>query len=60
MLRPDLQDKNGRSALHIAAGEDKLDAIKYMMNNGGNPFLKGIRGINVMDDVRRQGKTDIY
>jgi ankyrin repeat protein len=58
-LRPDIQDKNGRSPLHLAAGEDKLDAIKYLLNNGGNPYLKGIRGINVIDEARREGRTDI-
>ncbi len=45
--------------MHIAAGEDKLDAIKYLMNNGGNPYLKGIRGRNVIDEARREGRTDI-
>jgi hypothetical protein len=30
-----------------------------MMNNGGNPYLKGIRGRNVMDEARREGRTDI-
>lgn len=45
--------------MHIAAGEDKLDVIKYMMINGGNPYLKGIRGRNVIDEARREGRTDV-
>ena len=45
--------------MHIAASEDKIDAIKYLMNNGANPYLKGIRGRNVIDEARRERHTDI-
>ncbi len=45
--------------MHIAAGEDKIDAIKYLMNNGGNPYLKGIRGRNVIDEASRERHTDV-
>jgi len=58
-VRLDAQDYDGRTALHIAASEGHLDAVKYLISHGANPHLKDIRNGDALTDARREGRNEV-
>ena len=55
----DGQDYDARSALHLASSEGKLEAVKFLVENGANIYIKDSRGSDPLDDAMRENRTHI-
>ena len=58
-VKLDSQDYDGRTALHIAASEGHLDAVKYLLYHGANPYVKDIRNGDALTDARREKRHEV-
>jgi glutaminase len=52
----DSYDYDGRTALHLAASEGHIDAVKYLTAHGADPFHKDARGNDAIQDAKREGR----
>lgn len=55
----DLSDYDGRTALHLAASENRLAVVEYLLNHGASPGCVDRWGNTPLDDAVRAGNTDI-
>ena len=53
-------DYDGRTALHIAASEGHLRAVKYLITHGANFCQKDLRKNMPIDDAKRENRMDVY
>ncbi len=53
------QDYDARSALHLASSEGKLEAVKFLVENGANINIKDSRGSIPLDDAIRENRTHV-
>ena len=59
MLSIDSRTKEGCTPLMIAAGNDKLQAVKYLLKQGADLSLQGTTGWNVLHHASRSGNVAI-
>lgn len=53
------EDYEGMTALHIAAAEGHLEAVKYLINKGADLGIKDARGFDPYDESRRENRTSV-
>ena len=53
-------DYDGRTALGVAASEGNLNAVKYLLTHGANPYHKDFRGNNAFDDAAREDRKEVF
>jgi ankyrin repeat protein len=51
-------DPNGNSALVIAANKNNADVVRFLMENGANPDVKGSKGLIPLDDAASLGNLE--
>jgi glutaminase len=52
-------DYDGRTALHVAASEGRLDVVVYMVVHGANIHHRDCRNNDALADAMREGHTDV-
>lgn len=52
-------DYDGRTALGVAASQGNIEAVKYLVAHGANPFHKDFRNNNAFDDAKRENHREI-
>lgn len=52
-------DYDGRTALGLAASEGNLDAVKYLISHGADPFHRDARGNDALADAVRENRKDV-
>jgi ankyrin repeat protein len=65
-LNPDIQDKNGKTALHLAVERDDSESIDILLKYNANPKIKNQRGLSPLDIlspndpvyIKMAGKTE--
>uniref|UniRef100_A0A7S4H8T1 Cyclic nucleotide-binding domain-containing protein n=1 Tax=Guillardia theta TaxID=55529 RepID=A0A7S4H8T1_GUITH len=58
-LNVDETDSNGRTALHVAACEGKLDAVKLLITNSASVSLRDKYGNTPLNDAVRHGQDHV-
>ncbi len=53
-------DYDGRTALGVAASEGNLNAVKYLVTHGANPFHKDFRGNDAFMDAQRENRKAVH
>lgn len=48
-------NKNGKTALHLLCENLKLDGIKFVLANGGDPHIMDLTGMDVCDKAKQFG-----
>ena len=52
-------DYDGRTALSLAASEGHIEAVRYLVVHGANPFHKDARGNDALADAIRENRVDV-
>jgi ankyrin repeat protein len=55
----DGQDYDARTALHLASSEGKIEAVKFLVENGANIYIKDSRGSDPLDDAMRENRIHV-
>lgn len=52
-------DYDGRTALSLAASEGHIEAVKYLLVHGADPYHKDARGNDALADALRENRTTV-
>ena len=52
-------DYDGRTALSLASSEGHIDAVRYLVVHGANPYHKDARGNDALADAIRENRVDV-
>jgi glutaminase len=52
-------DKDGRTALSIAAAQGSLNAVKYLLSQGADPALRDARYHNTLYDAKKENRDAV-
>jgi glutaminase len=52
-------DYDGRTALHLAASDGRIDALRFLLERGANPDVSDRWGNQPLDDAERGGHFEI-
>lgn len=52
-------DYDGRTALSLAASEGHIEAVRYLIVHGANPWHKDARGNDALSDAIRENRVDV-
>ena len=48
-------NKNGKTILHLLCENMNFDGIKFVLENGGNPHIMDLSGMDVCDKAKQLG-----
>lgn len=57
--QPNAYDYDKRTALSVAASQGNLEAVKYLITHGANPFHRDFRHNNALDDATREKRIEV-
>ena len=51
--------KKGWTAMHVAARSGRLDIVEALLNSGGDPFVKDLKGNTPADIATKEGHVQL-
>ena len=58
--RVNIQDLDGRTALHLASSSNNLKAVKFLVDNGADIMKQDLRGDDPIQDAIRMNRQEIH